>query len=76
MNQQILINDDFHFNKHLKAWSFTGIYSGNLLIFIISQSENIQTITQAVKFDWEAKAEEWFEENELDEETTIYLTHC
>ena len=73
MNQQIIINDDFHYDNQHKAWAFTAIDSGNRLTFVVLASENITQVTQSLKFDWEEKAEEWLEENELNGETIIFI---
>lgn len=73
MNQQFLINDDFHFSATHNSWIFTAINSGSLITFIIDNSAELKEITQATKFDWEEKAEQWLEENELDDESVIHL---
>lgn len=73
MNQQFLINDDFHFSATYNAWIFTAINSGSLITFIVDNSADLKEITQVTKFDWEEKAEQWFEENELDDESVIHL---
>ncbi|GHE96497.1 hypothetical protein [Thalassotalea profundi] len=73
MNQQILINDDFHFSEFHKAWVFTAINSGSLITFVVKKSAELKEITQATKFDWEERAEEWLEENELDDECVIHI---
>ncbi|XQW85175.1 hypothetical protein ACOYR1_00140 [Thalassotalea piscium] len=73
MNQQLLINDDFHFDTQFNAWIFTAINSGSLITFIVDDSDESKEITQTTKFDWEEMAEAWFEENELDDESVIHL---
>ena len=73
MNQQFIINDDFHLSKPYQAWTFTAIYSGSLVTFVVDNSGDLKEITQTIKFDWETRAEDWFEVNELDDESLIHI---
>ncbi|GAA5131163.1 hypothetical protein [Thalassotalea piscium] len=73
MNQKFLINDDFHFNSQFQAWVFTAMYSGSLLTFVVKNSAHLKSVTLAIQFDWEENAEAWLENNELDDDTLIYI---
>lgn len=71
MNQAILFNDDHTYVVEKQLWHFTGLLSGNQVSIFISHSDS--TISQADKFDWEEKVEEWLEENEPDDNNEIWL---
>ncbi|WNC68576.1 hypothetical protein RI845_00140 [Thalassotalea nanhaiensis] len=71
MNQAILFNDDHIYIVEKQLWRFTGLLSGNQVNIYIAHSAS--AISQADKFDWEEKVEEWLEDNEPDENNEIWL---
>ena len=78
MNQQILFNDDFMFDKKLLLWSATAMISGQVVTihFHSNQLNKLREIDQKTQFDLEETAELWLEENELESnEIHIYFNY-
>lgn len=74
MNQSLIINDDYIYNKDKLCWSCSAMLSGNLIsIYIVSKVAEDE-LDQSIKFDWECIIEEWLEENEPDINNNITIT--
>lgn len=71
MNQAILFNDDHVYNQEKQSWVFTGLYSGQLLTIYIKSEQT--DISQSDKFEWEEIVEDWLEDNEPDQTSSIFL---
>ncbi len=66
MNQAVLFNDDFNFNKNQDSWCFTIQMSGQLIqVYCHSLELNQLTeIDSSTRFDLEEILELWLENNE------------
>ncbi len=75
MNQAILFNDDLHFSEQHNAWCFTGMHRGEQISVLIAERYHSakQSISDTIKFDWEALAEDWLADDEPDEKGYIWL---
>jgi len=67
MNQSILFNDDFTFNKQQEAWCSTALISGEIITiyFHSLQLKQMEEIDTCTKFDLEELVELWLEKKEL-----------
>lgn len=68
MNQNILFNDDFTFDKKHDAWCFTALLSAQVITvyFHSMQLNRLEEIDSCTKFDLEEVVELWLEKNELE----------
>jgi hypothetical protein len=74
MNQALILNDDLSFDNKLQAWRVSGMLSGQLIHFYISQDKLAPAIeiNQTIKFDIEQMIEDWLDDNEIDE-TNVWV---
>ncbi|QOL26417.1 hypothetical protein LP316_03670 [Thalassotalea sp. LPB0316] len=70
MNQAILLNDDLKFNG--ESWQLTGLASGQLITITVFTEQS--DYSDSLKFDIEMAIEDWLEDNEPDEFSSIELT--
>ncbi len=66
MNQSIIFNDDLHYNKQHDAWSFSGIYEGQIIsiYFHSFELQQLSVIDRCTQYDLEEITELWLEKNE------------
>jgi hypothetical protein len=66
MNQNILFNDDFTFDKKHDTWCFTALLSAQVITvyFHSMQLNRLEEIDSCTKFDLEEVVELWLEKNE------------
>ena len=74
MNQAIIINDDYMFDKEQNVWRCSAILSGSKVTILIYSNVKEGYLTQDTKFDWEYSIEEWLVKNEPDINNKITLT--
>lgn len=67
MNQSILFNDDFSFDKQQELWRSTALISGEVITIYFHSIELKQmgAIDTCTKFDLEELVELWLEKNDL-----------
>lgn len=67
MNQSVLFNDDYTFDKQQELWRSTALISGEIITiyFHSFQLRKIEEIDNCTKFDLEELVELWLEKNEL-----------
>lgn len=75
MNQSIIFNDDWLFDKSKEHWQVTGMLSGEIITIYFHSLElkTIDEISQCTKFDLEEMVELWLEHNEP-ENREIHIT--
>ncbi|MCG7564430.1 MULTISPECIES: DUF1488 domain-containing protein [Pseudoalteromonas] len=76
MNQQILINDDIHYDETRQCLIFTAMVSGMLVSCVIATSLTKQqalTHFKAHQFDYEMQAEQLIEEEAYSAQGEIEL---
>jgi hypothetical protein len=74
MNQSVIINDDYVYDKKLGAWKCTAVFSGNLITVFLYSKVGENELDQSTKFDWEYIIEDWLEDNEPDDNNQIIIT--
>ena len=70
MNQAILFNDDFSFDKQQSVWSFTALLSGQVVTIYVHSTKlkQLKCIDNETKFDIEEIVEQWLENNEYEKD--------
>ncbi len=70
MNQAILLNDDLSYDG--KYWRLSGLLSGQRIDIVVTTKQS--AYSDALKFDIEMAVEDWLEDNEPDNSSTIEIT--
>lgn len=70
MNQAILLNDDLSYDG--KYWRLSGLLSGQRIDIVVTTKQS--SYSDTLKFDIEMAVEDWLEDNEPDNSSTIEIT--